>query len=323
MEAQTAAAPPNSAARTPAKTWVGRIGRFCAARFPLYPNLVVICLQFAVSFFALAKLFVPGAPRAIVPLDFALCGLMVCLFIFLLRTFDEIKDYASDAINFPERPLVSGVLSLRDIRLLWQVTIAILCALAVPFYARPVLWAFALTLVYTLLAFKWFFFEKQISASLPLALVTHNPIVYLWQLLALSFFLAPGEWPALWPVLYLVGDGMTGTSWEIARKIRGTEQEDGYATYSKCWGPRVPVVVVALLLAGASVLIVGALAQKLALARVALFWAPATVVWVLFVAKGVGFFRDTRQAPRFQFLAELFKLCAMVGVVLAMVFPGN
>ena len=315
--------PTTKPARPPAKTWLGRVVRFCAARFPLYPNVVVILAQFAVSYFALARLLVPGAPRAFVPLDFVLGGLMVGLLVFLLRTFDEIKDYKSDAINFPDRPLVSGVLDLADIRRLWQAIVVVLCAIAVPFWGRPVFWAFALTLVYTWLTFKWFFFEKQISASLPLALATHNELVYLWNLVALCLFLAPGEVPALGAVLFLVGDGLTATSWEIARKIRGTTQEDGYATYSKCWGPRVPVIVVSSLLAGATALMVSALSQKVALARIALFFAPAALVWLLFVATGIKFFRDTRTAPRFQLLSEGFKLAAMVGVTLAIVSPGT
>ena len=107
-----------------------------------------------------------------------LCALSTMFFILLIRLMDEFKDYEDDLVNYPDRPLPSGRVKLEDIRVLYYTVIVILIGLhiTVPKLAMAGLVVF----IFSLLMLKWFFMEKAIRASLPLALLSHHPIVYLY-----------------------------------------------------------------------------------------------------------------------------------------------
>ena len=84
----------------------------------------------------------------------------------------------------------------------------------------------------------WFFHKKKIQKSLPLALVTHNPVQMIMNVYIISFtcikyrlgaftltnFLA--AWTLYFPALI----------WEVSRKIRAPKDETEYVTYSKLFG---------------------------------------------------------------------------------------
>src|SRR5690606_5018273 len=101
----------------------------------------------------------------------------LCLFSLLLRVMDEFKDYQDDLKNFPERPLPSGRVLKSDLKVLGWLCVAggfglSLWEVHVAGYALVVL-------LFSYFMLKWFFREAEIRASLPLALLTHHPIVLL------------------------------------------------------------------------------------------------------------------------------------------------
>ncbi len=117
----------------PAKTWPGRVWRLTRERFPIFPNITLLWLQFAITFSLLHHFFMfdPQSQSKIFSwADFAFGSVSSVLFVYLLRVFDELKDYKTDVIDFPDRPLAAGLISLRDTRLLWIVTSVVLVLLA-------------------------------------------------------------------------------------------------------------------------------------------------------------------------------------------------
>ena len=91
----------------------------------------------------------------------------------MLRLMDELKDKDIDTVLFAERPLPSGRVTERDIRVSLAVTIlAFIGSNAI----HPLtLFAAAVISAYALLMFRRFFAERAHRDSLPLTLATHKP----------------------------------------------------------------------------------------------------------------------------------------------------
>lgn len=321
--------------QTPAPTFAGRIWNFTRQMFPIYPNVVIFLLQFIVNYLMIRNFF-PLTSKEIsldgvaisyvrggsVPQDLLLGSLSLVLFVYLFRAFDEVKDYPTDKINFPDRPLVAGVLSLQDIKILQILVIVVLIALNV-MVGRPDVWiAFSVVMGFTLLASQWFFFERQIRDSLPLALVTHNPVLYLYQLYILSFFSLEFNFSAVAALIFLLGDAFPGTAWEISRKIRGTTQEDTYTTYSKIWGRVTPCLLV-LMFTGLGWIFTFAVARYIQPDWVLWFWMPAAAIWFFLLFRMFQFWKSPQVAPPFRQLVEAFKFALILAFVGCLIFGGS
>lgn len=307
-----------------AKTWLGRVWNFNKQMFPFYPNVVIFLLQFSLNYLILCKLLPPdGIVRPLTGsawLDIIAGSFSLVLFIYLFRCFDEVKDYPTDVVNFPDRPLVSGVLSLKDIYTLQLVVLITLFAINLAIgWGREVLAGFAIIIVFTLAAGRWFFFEKQIRPSLPLALVTHNPILYLYQIYILSFFTLRPEIVALPVVLFLIGDALPGTAWEISRKIRGRQQEDNYTTYSKIWGIYTPVVLVGVFMVAAWGLTLYAF-KSVGPSWISYLWIPSALAISYLMWQAVRFWRSPDVAPKFRVTVETFKFLLLMAFMAALAF---
>ena len=214
-----------------------RIGLYLWVMFP--PRHILPCILLALSFFcALCKFNHFHLTFALIP---ALTTLSIVLFMLLLRVMDEFKDYEDDLINYPERPLPSGRVKHADLRPL--LAGIFLLILALNLYNTTIFVGALGVLGYSTLMFKWFFFKDKIRSSLPLALITHNPIVYIYFI---YLFLAytqmdPGYSPL--SLLIILPLGAAITNWEISRKIRLAENESSYTTYSKIWGRKGAVAI--------------------------------------------------------------------------------
>jgi len=163
----------------------------------------------------------------------------LCFFSLLLRVMDEFKDYELDVRLFPDRPLPSGRVLKSDLKVLGWVCVGVSTAVSV--WNLDVLSLALGVLLYSFLMLVWFGLEKQIRASLPLALVTHHPIV-LFHFMYLLF--ASMTTPtATQDAYYLLPICFMFTNWEISRKIKQPRDENAYVTYSKIWGPRLAVLI--------------------------------------------------------------------------------
>ena len=102
------------------------------------------------------------------------CGFTVFSFLFWLRIADDFKDYELDCRLFKERPLPSGRVTKKDLGIFITILIAITLVLNF-IYMNNFLFC---VLLYTYGSFMavWFFQKHKIAKSLPLALVTHNPV---------------------------------------------------------------------------------------------------------------------------------------------------
>lgn len=172
-------------------------------------------------------------------------GIVLTCISLLIRIMDEFKDYQDDLTNFPNRPLPSGRVYKKD--LLW---LAFFCVMAVIFLSmtsmKLLVWAF-ITLGFTFLMLKWFFIEERMRKSLPLAFVSHHPIVLFNFVYLMIACMQMNPTVTLGKAFYILPLCLIFTNWEVVRKIRAPEQETGYTTYSKIIGPR-PAILIALTL---------------------------------------------------------------------------
>lgn len=174
-------------------------------------------------------------------------GFTVFSFLLWLRIADDFKDYELDCRLFSSRPLPSGRVKKRDLGIFVGILIAVTVALNAVFMNN--IWFFLFLYVYGTLMSLWFFSRKKIQKSLPLALVTHNPVQMIMNVYIISFtcikyglsawtltnFLA--AWTLYFPALI----------WEVSRKIRAPKDETEYVTYSKLFGYKKSTVFVLVL----------------------------------------------------------------------------
>jgi hypothetical protein len=218
-----------------------RIGIYLNEMFPITSFIGTMLTALAVQLTYLRLYGV--SPR--LELALFIPGMVLVLISLLLRIMDEFKDYQDDLRNFPDRPLPSGRVTHFDLKVLGWICVGGVVLLST--YSLPMfLWGIV-TLAFTGLMLKWFFMETIMRKSLPLALVTHHPIVvynFLYVIIA-SMEMYPGV--DFGQSIYILPVVFIFTNWELTRKIRAPEQETAYTTYSKIMGPR-PAILTALLL---------------------------------------------------------------------------
>ena len=163
----------------------------------------------------------------------------------LIRVMDEFKDYQDDLTNFPERPLPSGRVHKSDL-----VALGYFCVMLILFLSmtssRLLIWSI-ITLLFTGLMLKWFFIEAMMRKSLPLAFITHHPIVlfnFIYLLIACTQMNAEVTFEK---AIYILPVCLIFTNWEVVRKVKTPEQETAYTTYSKIFGPRVAIFIALVL----------------------------------------------------------------------------
>jgi len=173
------------------------------------------------------------------------------LILLYYRICDEFKDFETDQTFFPERPLPSGRISLKDLHYLRAVTVFLVFALNLflPLAFAP----FLILYLYAFLMGKWFFIPAMANHRL-WAFITHSPIsffgyLYLYCLTNANvlnqdkILLNSGS---LCLILWLALPGMI---WEITRKTRAPlDEEPGYQTYSEILGYRGASLLAVLLI---------------------------------------------------------------------------
>lgn len=218
---------------------IKRIFIYLSEMFPL-ASFIASFLSGSMVILVLWKLDYPGAEF----ISTTLLGCAtLCFFSLLLRIMDEFKDYQDDLKNFPNRPLPSGRVQKLDLKVLAWVIVAAMVGMNL--WDESVMLATLCVLLYSLGMLVWFGIEKKIRSSLPLALITHHPIVifhfvYLFIVFEAVFGeVAPSSLFSVLPLALIM------TNWEISRKLKFESEENNYTTYSKIWG-RVPAGLLAL-----------------------------------------------------------------------------
>lgn len=236
-------------------------------------------------------------------------------FFFRLRVFDEVKDFAQDAVNHPQRVLQSGRIDLPTLqRLAWGGA-----ALEAAWSASrgwPALLGWAGAVAYSLVMRYEFFAPTWLRARLLLYATTHMlimPAVIGWLWLAYApHAVGKPHLPTL-AALSLLG----GFAFELARKIHAPEAERaGVDSYSRTLGFGGSIgAVLAVLAAGVAV--------QVYLLRLIRDGAHAWPYWLLaglYAATALVYFRALR-TPReatlrqAEVLTSLFMLTSYVSVI--------
>lgn len=167
----------------------------------------------------------------------------VMLLALMIRVMDEFKDYDDDLKNFPTRPLPSGRVLKSDLKILQ--TIIFVACIALNLTNKLALIGMLICIVYSLLMYKWFFIEKIMRKSLPLAFLTHHPVTYLYFLylyMSLSGLSRAQDFSSISAAIG-IPIGLAMANWEVSRKIKRPQDENEYNTYSKVWGPKAASIV--------------------------------------------------------------------------------
>ena len=107
-----------------------RLKAYLDERFPLPSHLSMVVIYFLANQFLAQALGRPGVPLQIGWFTPVGMVFLLCIF-FHLRVFDEHKDYALDVVHYPQRVLSRGLITLRHLKILGGIAIAVevLCAL--------------------------------------------------------------------------------------------------------------------------------------------------------------------------------------------------
>ncbi|PON19367.1 hypothetical protein C2W62_03090 [Candidatus Entotheonella serta] len=171
-----------------------------------------------------------------------LLAVMQWFFYLLLRVFDEHKDWDTDHINFPERILSRGLVTLTHMKLLGFVCTLVLFLGSLWFGSPMLVWT-AVLYAYALLMLKEFFVAEWLKNHLFLYGISHNVIVFLSFHWVFAGFASVSGVSSPWSVLNLslfaIALNSLIFSLEVARKIRLPEFErEGVDTYSQVIGYR-------------------------------------------------------------------------------------
>jgi hypothetical protein len=225
-----------------------RLYAYTQERFPILGHGLLIVSYYS-SNSLLAQVLTRPSERLHYNVGSLFGAITLFCFFFHLRVFDEHKDFADDSVNYPDRVLQRGLITLADLRWLGAAAITIelvLAALWRPTGKPAALFAECVALAFSLLMLKEFFCGEWLRRHFLLYAASHMIIMPLLAMIVFGFTTGEYFWHAPgWFWWYsLVGFFVT-FNWEISRKIRAPEDElPGVDTYSAIFGPFVAASLV-------------------------------------------------------------------------------
>jgi 4-hydroxybenzoate polyprenyltransferase len=211
---------------------------FQQERFPVfkYGLLIAIFSGSAISYSALLRRVSGDA------IAWAVAFVSVFCFFLQIRIADEFKDYEEDLRYRPDRPVPSGLVTLKELGRIGVFTALLQLTLALWFSPKLVL-ILALVWAYFGLMCCEFFVRDWLKAHPVIYVASHQVILPLIALYATACdWLAVGQVPSI--AWFLITCLCNGTVMEIGRKIRAPEDEQaGVQTYSVLWGKRTAIIV--------------------------------------------------------------------------------
>lgn len=211
-------------------------------RFPVLAHgLLIAAFSFsAVAFSSMLR------GRYTVPSWCAIIVAFVSCFLFFLqlRIADEFKDIEEDTRYRPYRPVPRGLVTLRELGVVFVGAGVVQLLLALWLYPKLVV-LLGVTWVYLALMSKEFFVRRWLSDRPVVYMVSHMMIMPLIDLYATSTdWQVAGAGPPRGLIWFLLASFFNGMVIEIGRKVRSPgDEEEGVQTYSALWGPRVAVTV--------------------------------------------------------------------------------
>ena len=288
-------------------------------RYPIIPRIAVGLIVFAeIHFIILLNNGVTW--QDILPnlgIQEAVGAFTVFAFLMWLRVADDLKDYETDKKLFPERPLPSGRVKIKDVMIVCTAVQAIAVVLNIIFMNN--LLFFGILYFYGYLMSKWFFQRSKIQPSLPLALVTHNPVQAIVNLYIISFTVIKYNIQpiSLVNVMALFTLYFPALIWEVSRKIRAPKDENAYTTYSKLFGYKRAtrfVLIVTLIDLMTNFVLVWNL-NKISLIVLGLLASWMTWKFVQFI-KNPKKFKLVDKVERYTYLQETTMLLTIVAFII-------
>ena len=211
-----------------------RLAIYFREMYPLLPRFGLATIMFFEIYFVL--LLNTGVKTFQIGFQEFIGVFTIFVFLMILRIADDFKDYETDRRLFPERALPSGRVFKKDLAVALSVIVSISVLLNL-FFMNNQGWFLFLYIYGTLMSF-WFFKKDKIQNSLPLALVTHNPVMMILNIYTITFVCYKYGLSLLSLPTILLAFTMYFPSliWEISRKIRAPKDETEYVTYSKLFG---------------------------------------------------------------------------------------
>ena len=222
-----------------------RLDIYFKEMYPLLPRLLLGFIVFGEIYFIV--LLNNGITNFSISFAEFIGGFTVFSFLCWLRIADDFKDYELDCRLFSQRPLPSGRVTKKDLAIFITSLIAVTVLLNFVFLNNFLFFLFLY--IYGTLMSLWFFQKKKIQKSLPLALITHNPVQMILNIYIISFTCIKYGLSAftLTNFLAMMTLYFPALIWEISRKIRAPKDETEYVTYSKLFGYKKPVRFVLIL----------------------------------------------------------------------------
>ncbi len=213
--------------------------------YPIIPRLLLGAIVFLEIYFIV--ILNNGVTEFDLGIQEVVCGFTVFSFLCWLRIADDFKDYELDCRLFKERPLPSGRVTKKDLKVF--VSILITFTVIINFIFMNNFTFCVILYTYGSLMAIWFFQKHKIQPSLPLALLTHNPVQIVMNIYIISFAIIKYDLPifTLTNVLAVMTLYFPALIWEISRKIRAPKDETEYTTYSKLFGVKKTVNFIMLL----------------------------------------------------------------------------
>ena len=106
-----------------------RLRAYLGERFPLGGNVLLIISYYSSNQFLARTLAHPGEPMSYSLRSLAGAVMLLCMF-FHLRVFDEHKDFEEDGRHYPQRVLQRGLVTLRHLKILGGIALALELVLA-------------------------------------------------------------------------------------------------------------------------------------------------------------------------------------------------
>jgi 4-hydroxybenzoate polyprenyltransferase len=228
----------------PKAGYFSRMKVYLAEMYPIHRHLLVSTL----SYISLVVFF--GRVHQLHPPMFSFftfIGIWSLMAVTLMvRLMDELKDKDIDRRLFSHRPLPSGKVFESDIR--FSLVVVMCFYLAANVWSGPTFWSALIVLGYSMLMFKHFFMPRLLQENLLLTLATHNvlvPMVYVYLIVLSSLQNRLAFWNVNWvyTVALIAMYWAMFFAWEIVRKIRASEEENEYVTYSQILGPMGAVFI--------------------------------------------------------------------------------
>jgi 4-hydroxybenzoate polyprenyltransferase len=166
------------------------------------------------------------------------------LFFLQLRIADEFKDFEEDSRYRPYRPVPRGLVSLRELAVLF--VLVALVQLGLGLWLRPSLvLLLAVTWTYLALMSKEFFVGEWLKHQYTIYLLSHMAIIPLVDFYATACDWWPtGEGPPQGLGWFVAVSYFNGVVIELGRKIRSpSDEEPGVNTYSAVWGRTLATAV--------------------------------------------------------------------------------